>query len=147
MWVHVPGGAEPIWDGGDDTSLRLRVNQNRNGLRAKHFSGSHLNNLRKRHLKLRQRLQKKGTQSAKRLLRKRRQIESRFARDVNHRIAKKLVRRAQDTGRGIALEDLKGIRERVTVKKSQRRQHHSWAFHQLNLSSTKRSWREYRWFT
>jgi IS605 OrfB family transposase len=41
------------------------------------------------------------------------------------------VKRAQGTGRGIAPEDLKGIRERITVKKSQRRQHHSWGFHQL----------------
>jgi IS605 OrfB family transposase len=98
-----------------------------------------LNNLRKRHFKLRQRLQKKGTKSAKRLLKKRRQKEARFARDVNHWIAKELVKRAQGTGRGIALEDLKGIRERVTVRKSQRRQHHSWAFNQLrSLSITKR---------
>jgi putative transposase len=95
------------------------------------FSGSHLNNLRKRHFKIRQRLQKKGTKSAKRLLKKRRQKEARFARDVNHWISKQLVQRAQGTDRGIALEDLKGIRERVTVKKSQRRQHHSWAFYQL----------------
>jgi hypothetical protein len=29
------------------------------------------------------------------------------------------------------MEDLTGIRERVTVGKSQRRSHHSWAFHQL----------------
>jgi transposase len=39
----------------------------------KNFSGGHLNSLRKRHFKLRQRLQKKGTKSAKRLLKKRRQ--------------------------------------------------------------------------
>jgi IS605 OrfB family transposase len=57
--------------------------------------------------------------------------ERRFARDVNHRIAKALVRKAHDTGRGIALEDLKGIRDRTTVRKSQRRAHHSWAFGQL----------------
>jgi hypothetical protein len=43
-----------------------------------------------------------------RFLKKRRQKESRFARDVNHVIAKELVRRAQGTDRGIALEDLKG---------------------------------------
>jgi IS605 OrfB family transposase len=97
----------------------------------KNFSGGHLNSLRKRHFKLRQRLQKKGTKSARRLLKKRRQKESRFARDVNHQIARKLVERAKGTGRGIALEDLKGIRERITVRKSQRRQHHSWAFYQL----------------
>lgn len=97
----------------------------------KAFSGGHLNSLRKRHFKLRQRLQKKGTKSAKRLLKKRRQKESRFAQDVNHWISKQLVQRAKGTGCGIALEDLKGIRERVTVRKSQRRQHHSWAFYQL----------------
>lgn len=55
---------------------------------------------------------------------------------MNHRISKQLVTAAHDTGRGIALEDLKGIRDRVTVRKRQRRMngaavHHSWAFHQL----------------
>jgi IS605 OrfB family transposase len=76
-------------------------------------------------------LQSKGTKSAKRLLKKRRQKERRFARQENHRIAKELVQRAKDTGRGIALEDLQGIRERVTVRKSQRRQHHVWSFFDL----------------
>ncbi|MCL8208630.1 MAG: transposase [Actinomycetia bacterium] len=95
------------------------------------YSGGHLNGLRKRHTKLRRRLQAKGTKSARRLLKKRRRKERRFAADVNHRIAKRLVAKAQGTGRGIALEDLKGIRERITVQKAQRRTQHSWAFHQL----------------
>jgi predicted transposase len=56
-------------------------------------SGSHLNGLRQRHDKLRQRLQRKGTKSAKRLLKKRRRKESRFATDVNHRIAKQWWRK------------------------------------------------------
>ncbi len=50
---------------------------------------------------------------------------------MNHRISEMLVVKAKDTGRGIALEDLKGIRERITVRKAQRRTQHSWAFHQL----------------
>ena len=95
------------------------------------YSGGHLNGLRKRHAKLRARLQAKGTKSAKRLARKRRRKERRFAQNVNHVIAKRLVAKAKDTGRGIAIEDLKGIRERITVKKAQRRVQHSWAFHQL----------------
>jgi IS605 OrfB family transposase len=95
------------------------------------FSGAHVANLRNRHYRLRRKLQRKGTKSAKRLLRRRRAKETRFARDVNHRIAKAIVRKAQDTGRGIALEDLKGIRERTTVRRAQRRTHHSWAFAQL----------------
>lgn len=95
------------------------------------FSGGQVNGLRHRHARLRQRLQAKGTKSAKRLLKKRRRKEARFAANENHRIAKQLVTKAKGTGRGIALEDLTGIRERVTVRKAQRRQHHAWAFRQL----------------
>ena len=95
------------------------------------FAGGHVNGLRNRHAKLRARLQSKGTKSAKHLLKKRSRKESRFAKDVNHCIAKSLVEKAKGTGRGIALEDLTGIRERTTVRKSQRRQHHSWAFYDL----------------
>lgn len=95
------------------------------------FSGALNASLRKRHARLRRNLQRKGTKSAKRLLRARRRKEARFTADLNHRISKALVRKAKDTGRGIALEDLKGIRERTTVNRSQRRAHHSWAFAQL----------------
>lgn len=94
-------------------------------------SGSQLNGLRARHYRLREKLQTKGTRSAKRLLRKRRRKENRFARYTNHCISKALVARAVDTGRGIALEDLEGIRDRITVRKAQRRVHHSWSFAQL----------------
>ena len=95
------------------------------------FSGAHNSNLRKRHARLRRNLQKKGTKSAKRLLSKRKTKETRFAKDLNHQISKTIVRKAKDTGRGIAVEDLTGIRDRITVRKSQRRAHHSWAFSQL----------------
>jgi putative transposase len=50
---------------------------------------------------------------------------------VNHQISKKIVDKALRHRLAIALEDLKGIRERTTVKKAKRRQHHSWAFYQL----------------
>jgi len=95
------------------------------------FSGGQVNGLCKRHAKLKARLQSKGTKSAKRLLKKRRRKEHRFSQDVNHCIAKKMVGKAEGTGRAIALEDLTGIRGRTTVRKSQRRQHHSWAFYDL----------------
>lgn len=95
------------------------------------FSGNKVNGMRKRHAKLRAKLQKKGTKSSKRLLKKRSKKERRFATDVNHCISKSLVAKAKGTERGIALEDLQGIREGVTVKKSQRRQHNSWSFYQL----------------
>ena len=55
----------------------------------------------------------------------------RFARDINHCISKRLVAKAQCTKRAIALENLQGIRSRMKVRRSQRRQQHSWAFFQL----------------
>jgi putative transposase len=97
------------------------------------YAGNKVNSLRKRHAKLRAKLQSKGTKSAKRLLKKRSKKEKRFAKDVNHQISKQIVERAKDTGRGIALEDLTGIRERVTVRKAQRRQHSAWTFSDLRL--------------
>jgi putative transposase len=87
--------------------------------------------VRYRNRQLRTRLQAKGTKSAKRLLVKRRHRESRFARDVNHCISKALVSEAKDTGRGIKLEDLSGIRDRTTVRKAQRADRASWSFFQL----------------
>jgi IS605 OrfB family transposase len=94
-------------------------------------SGRTVNRYRRRMNRLRQKLQKKGTKSATRRLKAIRRREARFAADVNHCIAKKLVSTAERTSRGIALEDLKGIRQRVTAKKEQRYRLHSWAFAQL----------------
>lgn len=97
----------------------------------KHYSGSTVKSVRHRHRRLRTKLQKKQTKSARRRLRKLAGKESRFARDVNHRISKQIVATAKGTGRGIAIEDLKGIRERVKVGRGQRAVLHSWAFSQL----------------
>ncbi|MEM3060965.1 MAG: transposase [Candidatus Bathyarchaeia archaeon] len=95
------------------------------------WSGNGLNGIRKRYAKLRAKLQSKGTKSARRLLKRRSGKESRFARNVNHIISKRLVAKAKGTERGIALEDLTGIRSRITVRKPQRRTQHSWSFRQL----------------
>ncbi len=95
------------------------------------FSGTHLNNIRTRYASLRSKLQHTGTKASKKLLKKRNKKESRFSRHTNHAISKYLVDKAKDTGRGIALEDLTGIRTRITVRRKQRRIHHSWAFHDL----------------
>jgi len=97
------------------------------------YSGGQVNGLRKRHAKLRSKLQSKNTKASKRLLKKRSQKEQRFATHTNHVISKSVVGKAKDSGRGIALEDLTHIRDRITVRKAQRRQQHSWAFSQLRL--------------
>jgi putative transposase len=95
------------------------------------YSGKVLNRVRHRHARLRAKLQSKGTKSAKRLLKKRSRKETRFAADTSHCISKQIVTEAQRTGRGIALEDLTGIRARVRLRKPQRVTLHSWAFAQL----------------
>jgi IS605 OrfB family transposase len=95
------------------------------------YSGCQVNGLRHRHVKLTAKLQSKDTKASKKLLIKRSKKEHRFATHVNHVISKSIVAKAKDTGRGIALEELGGIRDRITVRHSQRRQHHSWAFRQL----------------
>lgn len=94
-------------------------------------SASHVNNVRYRHRRLRQKLQKKGTKSAKRRLKKLAGKERRFATHVNHVLSKRIVAKAECTGRGIALEDLTGIRNRVQARKPQRAALHSWSFFQL----------------
>ena len=95
------------------------------------FSGGHVRGLRRRHSRTRARLQAKGTKSSRRRLKALSGRERRFATDVNHCISKQLVNKAKHTGRGLALEDLSGIRGRVRVRKPQRRELHSWSFFQL----------------
>ncbi|MFE3036009.1 RNA-guided endonuclease InsQ/TnpB family protein [Streptomyces canus] len=95
------------------------------------MAGRVLNRGRLRERTLRTKLQRKNTSSSKRRLKKRRRKESRRARDINHKIAKHVVAEAERTGRGIALEELTGIRERVRLRKPQRATHSSWSFAQL----------------
>nr|WTB34552.1 transposase [Streptomyces sp. NBC_00830] len=94
-------------------------------------AGRGLNRHRKRQRELRRKLQTKGTQSAKRRLKHRSRKEQRHAANINHIISKKIVTTAERTGRGIALEDLTGIRDRVRLRKDQRAHLHTWSFHQL----------------
>jgi putative transposase len=95
------------------------------------YSGKDVNRVRHRYRRIRRKLQKKGTQSAKRLLKKRAGKEKRFANDVNHCVSKAIVNKAKRTERGIALEELTGIRERVRLRKPQRTRLHSWSFADL----------------
>ncbi|MER6427912.1 MULTISPECIES: RNA-guided endonuclease InsQ/TnpB family protein [unclassified Streptomyces] len=93
--------------------------------------GRGLNRYRKRQLALRSKLQKKRTKSAKRRLKERSRREQRHVKNTNHIIAKTIVTEAERTSAGICLEQLKGIRQRVRLRKPQRVALHSWAFAQL----------------
>lgn len=95
------------------------------------YQGKTVKQVRYRHRKLRTKLQAKGTHSTRRRLRKLSGKERRFATWTNHNISKSIVEKAKDTQRGIAIEDLGGIRDGVTVRKAQRSTLHSWSFHQL----------------
>ncbi|MEV6332423.1 transposase [Streptomyces sp. NPDC051909] len=82
-------------------------------------------------MELRRKLHAKGTRSAKPRLKHRSREEQRQAVNINHITSKTIVTIAERTGRGIALEDLTGIRDWVRLRKGQRAQLHSWSFRQL----------------
>ena len=96
------------------------------------YSGADVERVRKRLARRRQGLQKCGTKAAKRRLRKLSGKQERFQKHTNHCISKALVLDAERTGRGIALENLKGIRARVTARGgNQRARLGNWGFAQL----------------
>jgi len=100
------------------------------------FSGEAVEHNRKRHHALRQRLQKHGTKSAKRHLKKLSGKEARFKRNTNHVISKRIVHKAQANHQAIAIEELRHIRTRTEarLRHSQRARHSSWSFGQLRHS-------------
>jgi IS605 OrfB family transposase len=103
-------------------------------------SGAGVERIRRKHNLQRRRLQRKGTGGARTKLRRLTGKEARFRRHENHRISKAIVETAKGTGRGIALEDLKGIRERITARGSDARNRLSgWSFGQLYAFLTYKS--------
>ena len=81
-----------------------------------------------------------GTRSTRRrarqTLKRLRGRERRFQKWLNHNISKTIVEAASSTKRGIALEDLSGIRESINSKprtKQERRCTNNWAFYQLRI--------------
>jgi IS605 OrfB family transposase len=87
----------------------------------------------RRHIQKRRRgLQKCGTKGAKRRLRKLAARQGRYQKHINHVVSKALVTDAERTGCGLALENLKGIRSRVTARGgNQRARLGNWGFGQL----------------
>ena len=95
-------------------------------------TGADVEGIRKKHNLQRKRLGRRNTKGARKKIRRMRDKEARFRRHQNHVISKAIVRDAKRTDRGIALEDLEGIRERVTARGGERRNRlGSWGFAQL----------------
>jgi putative transposase len=95
-------------------------------------SGEQVKTVRRRLKRLRSLLQAKGTKSAKRHLKKIKRKQSRFVHDTNHRIAKAVVKMAITTKKALALEELKGIRQRASgYSREMRWLLGNWAFDDL----------------
>jgi IS605 OrfB family transposase len=90
-----------------------------------------------RFFKLRRALQKKGTKSAKRHLRRLKGRQVRFRKDCDHVLSKRAVR-AVDPGATIAIENLKDIRKRTKIKRKTKtsRRVHAWTFAQFKTFLT-----------
>jgi IS605 OrfB family transposase len=98
------------------------------------MSGKELETYRIKRQKVRSSLQAKGTKNSKRVLKRLSGKEKRTASIVNHTIAKKIVAIARQEGKGIALENLKGIRKSVNNKgKVFRSRVGRWSFSDLRL--------------
>jgi IS605 OrfB family transposase len=138
--VDVPDGT-PIppsdWIGVDLGIVNLATDSD-----GEQHSGAAIDAIRRRYAERRGRLDKaaaarqrkgKRAQSIHRAKRRQRRREARYRKDINHQISKRIVAKAQDTRRGIALEDLGGIRDRIEprFRKPQRSRASGWAFFQL----------------
>ena len=100
----------------------------------KTFSGKKLRHTSDTRLAQRRRLQRNGSRSAKKRLRKVSGKEARFIKHVNHQISKAIIKEALSLGcLFIALEDLKNIRKRIRGGKRIRTRLHRWSWHQLQL--------------
>src|SRR5499433_1241418 len=138
MTVEAPDG-EPIpstdFIGVDFGVVNLAVDSD-----GQPHMGDDVEQTRKHYEKVKRSLQRKATKqkrggkrplNAKRKLKALSGRERRFKANTNHTIAKKIVAKATDTGRGIAIENLEGIRNRTRYRQKQRDRMSKWAFAEL----------------
>ena len=98
----------------------------------KNFSSKKLNDYREKRQKVRSSLQSKGTKGSKKVLKRLSGKERTTSTIINHTISKQIVQLAKSEGKGIAIEDLKGIRFSASKKgKKFRTRVGKWSFNQL----------------
>ncbi|MFX4303017.1 RNA-guided endonuclease InsQ/TnpB family protein [Alicyclobacillus tolerans] len=97
------------------------------------FKGRSIKEKKAKLVRQRKDLQRKGTRSAKRKLKKLAGRENRFMTDINHQVANEVIKFAKASGSRpcIVLEDLTNINMRTTVRLRDRYWRFSWAFGQL----------------
>ena len=129
--VELPDPAQPQQVVGVDMGVRFLATTYDGEGRTVFYDGKEVKRKREHYKKLRASLQKKGTRSARRRLRKIGKRENRWMRDVNHQVSKALVSR-QSKPTLFALENLSGVRRATEkVRKGDRYVQVSWAFYQL----------------
>lgn len=98
----------------------------------KSFNSKKLNDYREKRQKVRSSLQSKGTKGCKKVLKRLSGKERTTATIINHTISKQIVQLAKSEGKGIAIENLKGIRFSANKKgKKFRSRVGKWNFNQL----------------
>ena len=138
LYATIDAPEEPVGDVDDYLGIDLGIVNLAVDSDGAVYSGEGVERQRRIYAHRRRNLQRKGTRSAKRKLKLLRRKQARHQADTDHVISKRVVAVAKGTGRGIAVEDLGGIRDRTTVRKRQRARHANWAILQL------RSFLEYK---
>jgi putative transposase len=96
------------------------------------YNSEQVKKVRKKYSKIRASIQSKGTKGSKKLLKRLSGKENRFVSINNHTISKQIVAKAKKEQKGIAIEDLTGIRRTAKPKsKAQKTELNRWSFSQL----------------
>jgi len=106
----------------------------------KSFNSKEITEYREQRQKVRSSLQRKGTKGCKKALKRLSGREKRTSTIINHTISKQIVQLAKSEGKGIAIEDLKGIRFSANKKgRKFRTRVGKWSFDQLRQFFTYKS--------
>ncbi|GAA3620061.1 RNA-guided endonuclease TnpB family protein [Secundilactobacillus similis] len=127
---------------GIDRGLRFLVTTYDHQQQTTFVSGKTVQRKRSKFKKTREALQRKGTKSARRRLKKIENRENRWMTDVNHCLSKTLVT-TYGTDTLFVLEDLTGVSfNRDDLPKALRNDNSSWAFYQLEMMLTYKARRQ-----
>jgi putative transposase len=133
MWLHIvfEKDAEDPKKNGKVIGIDRGINNLAVSSLNKFYSGGEVKRVSQKYQELRSKLQKCGSKSAKRHLKKLSGKEQRFRKDVNHCISKTIINDLLP-GDIIVLEQLTGIRTRTNrLRKLERTKGNHWAFFQL----------------
>ena len=138
LWLHVVVDiAEPeVVQTSEVVGVDLGINRPAVMSNNTFLGKKHWKELEQRTFRLRRKLQRKGTKSSKRHLRKIAQKQLRRRRDHDHVLSKQIVKNSP-TGGTIVFEQLTGITSSTRQRKgTQQRKLHSWSFAQLQAFTT-----------